>query len=77
VHVLVITRQHIASALDLDYDQSMLLAHIVGVANDLAEELRIADRGYRLTFNVGDEGGQTIQHVHLHLLGGHRLGPEA
>jgi histidine triad (HIT) family protein len=47
------------------------------VANDLADQLDIGMRGYRLTFNVGEEGGQTIYHVHMHLLGGRMLGPEA
>jgi histidine triad (HIT) family protein len=77
VHVLVISKRHIDSVRELDYDQSMLLAHVVGVGNDLAAELGIADRGYRLTFNIGDEGGQSIHHLHMHLLGGRHLGPEA
>jgi histidine triad (HIT) family protein len=77
VHVLVITKRHIDSVRELDYDQSMLLAHVLGVGNDLAAELGIADRGYRLTFNIGDDGGQSIHHLHMHLLGGRHLGPEA
>ncbi len=45
-------------------------------ATVVANELGVSEKGYRLTFNVGDEGGQTIYHLHLHLLGGRRLGPE-
>jgi histidine triad (HIT) family protein len=77
VHVLVIPRDHIAWVRDLEgYKHGPLLSHMMGVANKVAGEMELAERGYRLTFNVGDEGGQTIYHLHLHLLGGHKLGPE-
>lgn len=76
VHVLVIPRQHIPSARDLTMEHGPLLAHMVGVANNLAAELGLSERGYRLAFNVGEEGGQTIFHLHMHLLGGRQLGAE-
>lgn len=75
-HVMVIPRQHIASARALTNDHGPLLGHMYQVANRLADDLGIGDSGYRLTVNVGDEGGQTIYHLHLHVLGGRRLGPE-
>jgi histidine triad (HIT) family protein len=78
VHLLVIPKQHIESARALDEAaHGALLGHMVAVANHLAGERGIKDRGFRLTFNVGEEGGQTIYHLHMHVLGGHKLGPEA
>ena len=76
VHVLIIPREHIASARDLAGQHAALLAHMIGVANSIAAGHDIAERGYRLAFNVGEEGGQTIYHLHLHLLGGRPLGAE-
>jgi histidine triad (HIT) family protein len=76
VHVMIIPRQHIASARDLTDEQAPLLSHMLQIANQVAVSVGVADSGYRLAFNVGDEGGQTIYHLHLHLLGGRRLGAE-
>jgi histidine triad (HIT) family protein len=75
-HVMVIPKEHIASARDIGPEHGPLLAHLFATADRLAVDLGIAEKGYRLTFNVGDEGGQTIYHLHLHVLGGRRLGPE-
>lgn len=77
VHVLIIPREHLASARELSEDRhAALLAHMVAVGNSVAEEMDLAQRGYRLTFNVGEDGGQTIYHLHMHLLGGRALGAE-
>jgi histidine triad (HIT) family protein len=75
-HVLVIPKEHVPTARDLTVEQASLLGAIYGAANKVAGDLGLADRGYRLAVNVGDDGGQTIYHLHLHLLGGHKLGPE-
>jgi histidine triad (HIT) family protein len=75
-HLMIIPRDHIPSARELTAEHGGLLAHMFATSTKLAEEQGLKDRGYRLTFNVGDEGGQTIYHLHLHLLGGRRLGPE-
>lgn len=75
-HVMIIPREHIPSTRDLTMDHAGLLAHMFITATNVAMQLGVAEKGYRLAFNVGDEGGQTIYHLHLHLLGGHRLGPE-
>ena len=75
-HVLVIPREHIATARDLTEGHAPLLVAIYQAANGVARTLGLADRGYRLAVNVGDDGGQTIYHLHLHLLGGRKLGPE-
>jgi histidine triad (HIT) family protein len=77
VHALIIPRNHIASARQLDASEhGPLLGHMVSVANKLAAEFDIDERGYRLAFNVGEEGGQTIYHLHMHLLGGRPLAAE-
>jgi histidine triad (HIT) family protein len=76
VHFLIIPKTHIPSARDLGEEHGGLLARMTGVAAQLAIEHGVYDRGYRLTFNVGEEGGQTIFHLHLHLLGGRPLGLE-
>jgi histidine triad (HIT) family protein len=77
IHLLIIPRRHYATVRELELEHAPLLSHMVTVANSLADQLEIGFRGYRLTFNVGDEGGQTIYHLHMHLLGGHPLGPDA
>ena len=76
VHFMVIPREHIASAGEIRETHGPLLAHMIGVANQVAQREGISDKGYRLAFNVGDHGGQTIYHLHMHVLGGRRLGPE-
>src|SRR3990172_8656091 len=59
-HVILIPREHIPSSQDLGAQHASLLAHMFSSATSLAQGLGLADRGYRVAFNVGDEGGQTI-----------------
>ncbi len=75
-HLLVVCKEHIPTARYLTSDHAPLLGHMFAVANQLAEALEIAERGYRLAVNVGEEGGQAIYHLHLHVLGGRQLGAE-
>ena len=77
IHAMVIPKEHIVSARELTLDHGPLLGQLFTTASRVADDFEIGERGYRLTFNVGEEGGQTIYHLHLHLLGGRRLGPEA
>ena len=69
-HILLITRRHIPSALDLTEADGPLLGRMFAVAADLARSEGIAEDGYRLTSNVGRWGGQTVDHLHIHLMGG-------
>jgi histidine triad (HIT) family protein len=69
-HVLLLPREHIASAADLTDAHGALLGRLFAVAADLARSEGIAERGYRLTTNVGTWGGQTVPHLHVHLMGG-------
>ena len=73
LHILVIPKKHIASLDQLTEDELPIIAHMVGVANQLAKKEGVAQNGYRLAINCGEEGGQLVPHLHLHLLGGRRL----
>jgi histidine triad (HIT) family protein len=70
VHVLVIPREHLASAAVLTEDHAALLGRIFAVAADIARDEGIADAGYRVTTNIGGHGGQTVAHLHFHVMGG-------
>ncbi|MCP4230568.1 MAG: histidine triad nucleotide-binding protein [bacterium] len=73
-HVLIIPREHISGMGEIDESNSDLAGHLLNVAAKLARELGVAETGYRLVFNNGRDGGQTVDHIHLHLIGGRRLG---
>ncbi|MEM8559866.1 MAG: histidine triad nucleotide-binding protein [Bacteroidota bacterium] len=68
-HILVVPRKPIPSIADLDPDDAALVGHLFAVAKQVAEQQGLGN-GYRLVINVGDEGGQTVPHLHVHLLGG-------
>ncbi|HUA28636.1 MAG TPA: histidine triad nucleotide-binding protein [Streptosporangiaceae bacterium] len=70
VHVLVIPREHYADLAALTAAGDGLLAEVAEQAALIADDEGVADTGYRLVFNTGPEGGQTVQHVHVHVLGG-------
>ncbi|MFM8805535.1 MAG: histidine triad nucleotide-binding protein [Planctomycetia bacterium] len=73
VHVLVIPKRPIPSLADVTVADEPLLGHLVTVASSLARKLGL-DGGYRLVVNTGHDGGQTVHHLHVHLLGGRSLG---
>ena len=73
VHVLVIPKRPIASLAEVTDGDESLLGHLVAVATRLARRLGL-DAGYRLVVNCGRDGGQSVDHLHVHLLGGRRLG---
>lgn len=70
VHVLVIPKQHIATVNEAHEDHTSLLGHMLLSARRIAETEGVAGSGYRLTMNCNEDGGQTVYHIHLHLLGG-------
>jgi histidine triad (HIT) family protein len=70
-HILVIPTEHIAS-LDAARDEAML-GRMMSFARDLARERGLADRGYRVVVNTNADGGQTVFHLHLHILGGRAM----
>jgi histidine triad (HIT) family protein len=69
-HILVVTNRHIDSVNELLPEDESLVGHMIMVAKGLAEQEGIAERGYRLIVNIGAHGGQTVSHIHLHLIGG-------
>ncbi len=73
VHVIVIPKQHISSAADVDETNSAVLAHIFEVIAKISKDLGLTN-GYRIINNCGEDGGQTVKHLHFHLLGGEKLG---
>ena len=73
VHVLICPRKHIATLNDVSSEDASLLVHMFDVARNLATQLGVAQKGYRTVFNVNAEAGQTIFHLHLHVIGGRRL----
>lgn len=73
VHILVIPREHVASLDAADERQRALLGEILLQAGALAREEGIAEGGYRTVINTGADGGQSVHHLHLHLLGGRAL----
>ena len=73
VHVLLIPKKVIRTHADVTPDDAAVLGHLHVVAARLAKELGLAD-GYRLVINCGDRGGQTVPHLHLHLMGGRDFG---
>jgi len=73
-HVLIIPKTHITSLAQLTEEQQELAGRLIIIAKKLAEKEGIAKRGYRLVINCGPEGGQLVPHLHLHLIGGRKLG---
>jgi histidine triad (HIT) family protein len=70
VHTLIVPRKHLASLKDASADDAALLGRMLVVATQLARERGLETRGYRTVFNTGAGAGQTVFHLHLHLLGG-------
>ena len=73
VHLLIIPKKHIPSLIHLSEAESPLIGHMVSIANQLAKREGISESGYRLVINCGEQGGQLVPHLHLHLLGGRQL----
>jgi histidine triad (HIT) family protein len=74
VHILIIPKIEIPKVTDLNGgEHAVLLGEMIDAANKIAKDLGIADDGFRLVFNCGDNGGQEVYHLHLHLLGGRKM----
>ena len=74
IHILVVPRKHVTNLNDLEAGDDALVGSMVRRARDLARETGLAERGYRLVFNCGDDAGYSVYHIHLHLVGGRALG---
>ena len=73
VHILIVPKKHIVSIADLAADDVPLVGRIMAVAKKVAEDVGVAEKGYRLVINTRPDGGQVIMHLHMHLLGGRKL----
>ncbi|CAM3068230.1 histidine triad nucleotide-binding protein [Pseudoalteromonas distincta] len=73
-HVLIIPKKAIATINDINPENSHLVGNLYVVAAKLAKEHNFADDGYRLVMNCNEHGGQTVYHIHLHMLGGKEMG---
>ncbi len=76
VHVLIIPKEHIVNVKDINESNAQILIDIHKAANKVAEDLGISEEGYRLITNCGAAAGQTVFHLHYHLLGGVDMGPK-
>ena len=73
VHILIIPKIHISSINELPDDSSELMGRLILLARRIASAEKISASGYRLAINTGPDGTQIVPHIHLHLLGGHKL----
>ncbi|MBV1914450.1 MAG: histidine triad nucleotide-binding protein [Pseudomonadales bacterium] len=73
-HMLVIPKKHIGSIAELEENDTNIAGKILVTATRMAKEQGISKSGYRVAMNCGDEGGQTVGHIHMHVLGGRQMG---
>ena len=72
-HILIIPREHFDSLDDAARGDEPLLGHLLRLASKIANQLEIAESGFRTVINTGEDGGQSVSHLHLHLIGGRKL----
>ncbi len=72
-HILVVPRKPIPSVLALTEEDAPLMAHLMGKVVEIARAEGLADKGFRTVINTGEDGGQTVPHLHVHILGGRSL----
>lgn len=75
VHILIVPNHEIPTVDDVTEDDEAVLGHMFVVAKQVARDLGIAEKGYRLIVNCREHGGQEVFHLHMHLVGGRRIGP--
>ena len=73
IHVLIIPKKRISTINDLDENDAYIVGEMIIIAKNIAKDYTIDQNGYRLVFNCNDYGGQTVYHIHLHLIGGRKL----
>ena len=73
VHIVVIPKKHIAKITEIEKEDETLIGKIYSVINKIAREKQIAEEGFRVIINCGENGGQEVNHIHFHLLGGKKL----
>lgn len=73
VHILIIPRKHISSINDIEDDDVNIIGEVFLAAKEIAKKLGIVEDGYRVVSNCGEKAGQTVMHLHYHLIGGRKL----
>ena len=73
VHVIIIPINHITSAMELDDENIKIVGHIFKIIKKLAMDFHISESGFRVVNNCGEDGGQSVKHLHFHLIGGRSL----
>lgn len=73
VHIIVIPKKHIKSIADLTIEDETLIGKIFTAINKIAKDLNISEDGFRVISNCGENAGQTVQHLHFHILGGEKM----
>ena len=76
VHILIVPKTHVASVRNINDENANIIIGIHLAANEIAKKMSIYDKGYRLISNCGVDAGQTVEHLHYHLIGGINLGPK-
>ena len=74
IHVLVIPKKHISNLNEVEPKDEAVIGRIYTVIKEIAKKEGIAEKGYRVIVNCGEDGGQEVQHLHFHILGGRKLG---
>jgi histidine triad (HIT) family protein len=74
-HILIVPNREIATVNDVTPEDEQMLGHMFTVAKEIAQQIGIAESGYRLLVNCNQDAGQEVFHLHMHLLGGRKLGP--
>ena len=74
IHILIVPKHHLESVAAMAEGDEKIVGHMVRTAKQIAETQGISDTGYRLVLNTRNHGGQTVDHIHLHLIGGQKLG---
>ena len=74
VHLLIMPKKHIAGVVELTDSDQPLAGEMIFVAKQMAEKFEVSKSGFKLIFNSGEDGGQVVKHLHLHLMGGKKLG---
>ncbi len=73
VHILVIPKKHISTLRDISEDDKDLIFKLLSVCNKISDDQGIGERGYRIVINTNPHGGQTVYHLHLHVIGGRQM----
>lgn len=75
VHVLIVPKKHLATVMDLSEEDNALMGHLFQVAKKMARDKGTDENGFRIILNCNRDGGQVVYHLHMHILGGKRIGP--